>query len=241
MNPKTPINYAKIQWNAEGAPFSQDYGDVYFSADGGHEETMQVFILGNNLLERWQNCSQFTIAEAGFGTGLNFLTTYQQWLKHAPSHGTLNFISFEKHPFAPQDLERLYNLWPQYHPYTGQILEQYPVNTPGKHTLTFPQATLHLYLGDIYEQLPLLEEECDAWFLDGFAPYKNPSMWSPQICQEIYRLTKNHGTFSTYSSARAVREALAEAGFAVSKTTGFASKKHMTIGLKLPKKDKVTL
>ena len=73
-----------IHWNEEGQPISTTYNDVYFSKDDGIAETHYVFLDGNRLSERWQQNDSnnhsahklFTIAETGFGTGLN-LPFYQ--------------------------------------------------------------------------------------------------------------------------------------------------------------------
>ena len=68
------MKYAQIEWN-NGTPGSTEFGDVYFSADNGIEETLYVFLQQNELPQRWQQVDRFVIAETGFGTGLNFLVT----------------------------------------------------------------------------------------------------------------------------------------------------------------------
>ena len=61
----------------------------------------------------------------------------------------------------------------------------------------------------------------DAWFLDGFAPAKNPNMWQASLFTLIKRYSHIGSTVATFSVARPVRTGLAQAGFALKKTPGF--------------------
>lgn len=92
-------------------------------------------------------------------------------------------------------------------------------------------AKLHLIVGDARETLPRWQGQADAWFLDGFAPSKNPEMWDPALLAEVARHTAPGGTFATYTAAGFVRRALAAAGFAVTRCPGFGRKRHMTRGV----------
>jgi len=87
-------NLAQLEWR-NNQPYSQQYDDVYFSTDDGLAETDYVFLQHNQLASRWQTLKDenFTIAETGFGTGLNFLCAWQQWRQHAPQAAHLHFIS----------------------------------------------------------------------------------------------------------------------------------------------------
>ncbi len=68
------ISFAQIAFEMQ-TPKSEQFGDIYFSAEDGLEESRYVFQQGNALWQRWQqhSASHFVIAETGFGTGLNFL------------------------------------------------------------------------------------------------------------------------------------------------------------------------
>ena len=69
------IKQAHLEWS-NGTPVSTEFQDVYFNKANGAKETEYVFLEGNNLEARWSDDSfkqdHFTIAETGFGTGLNF-------------------------------------------------------------------------------------------------------------------------------------------------------------------------
>ena len=57
----------------KGVLRSLRYGDIYFSTENGLAEARHVFIQGTGLRDKLAHGGQLTIAETGFGTGLNFL------------------------------------------------------------------------------------------------------------------------------------------------------------------------
>ena len=62
--------------------------------------------------------------------------------------------------------------------------------------------TLHLHYGDVASVLPTLDFSADAWFLDGFAPARNPEMWAPPVLEQIGRLTRAGGTLASFHGSR---------------------------------------
>ncbi len=219
----------------DGQPFSPLYGDVYFSRHSGIDETRHVFLRHNRLPERFAALPPggfFVIGETGFGTGLNFLCAWQEWQRSAPASARLHFVSGEKHPLTAADLERALALWPEMEAFSRELLTQYRYLATGWNRLTLAggQVTLTLLLGDALETLPRCEMAADAWFLDGFAPAKNPAVWQPALFQAMARLSKPGATFATFTSAGDVRRGLQEAGFAVEKVPGFGRKRDMLRG-----------
>ena len=75
-----------------------------------------------------------------------------------------------------------------------------------------------------------MNQKVDAWFLDGFAPAKNPDMWSPHLFSAMARLARPGATLATFTSAGFVRRGLQEAGFTMRKTKGFGRKRDMLVG-----------
>ena len=94
---------AQISWSDDDLPVSVRFDDPYFSKVDGLAETRHVFLAGNDLPARFSD--GFTIAELGFGTGLNFLATLQMWRETGQS-GTLHFTSFEAFPMDKSDMAR---------------------------------------------------------------------------------------------------------------------------------------
>ena len=218
----------------DNQPYSAEYGDIYFSSDSGLEETRHVFLQHNRLEERWQTLSTacFTIAETGFGTGLNFLCAWELWRKSAPKDARLHFISVEKYPLSADELQQALALWPQLAEFSAALLQQYRMLAPGWHRLEFDQGRvcLTLIIGGAQECLPQIKAGIDAWFLDGFAPAKNPEMWQPVLFTQMARLSNDGATFATFTSAGIVKRGLQEAGFEVRKTAGFGRKREMLCG-----------
>jgi tRNA 5-methylaminomethyl-2-thiouridine biosynthesis bifunctional protein len=239
-----PLPTATINW-IDGQPFSVQHDDVYYSKDGGIGQSEHVFINGNDLIQRFGALKVndvFTIGETGFGTGLNFLTTLCAFEQYAPKGAHLHYISCEKHPLTPLDLQQALERWDTLAPYTKQLIRQYPILTPGHHHLDFKDLNvkLTLMLGDAfacYEQLLLSGDSSieshfklgavDAWYLDGFAPKKNESMWSEPLIACIAMLSSQGSTLSSYTAARVVKDLLSDYGFDVLKKPGFGPKRHM--------------
>ncbi|EMK1720950.1 MULTISPECIES: bifunctional tRNA (5-methylaminomethyl-2-thiouridine)(34)-methyltransferase MnmD/FAD-dependent 5-carboxymethylaminomethyl-2-thiouridine(34) oxidoreductase MnmC [Enterobacter cloacae complex] len=238
------IQPANLEFNAEGTPVSRDFDDVYFSNDNGLEETRYVFLDGNHLGTRFPEHprSLFVVAESGFGTGLNFLTLWQAFdcFRAAYPEATLqrlHFISFEKFPLTAHDLRLAHQSWPELAHWAEQLQTQWPPAIGGCHRLILDdgRVTLDLWLGDINDLTDKLDDsmnqKVDAWFLDGFAPAKNPDMWSPHLFSAMARLARPGATLATFTSAGFVRRGLQEAGFTMRKTKGFGRKRDMLVGV----------
>ncbi|MBV8469537.1 bifunctional tRNA (5-methylaminomethyl-2-thiouridine)(34)-methyltransferase MnmD/FAD-dependent 5-carboxymethylaminomethyl-2-thiouridine(34) oxidoreductase MnmC [Paludibacterium sp.] len=225
---------AQLDW-PEGLPFSTAFGDVYFSRDSGLEETRHVFIDGNRLPERFAALAPqqvFTIGETGFGTGLNFLCAWQCFRRHAPPNARLSFVSVEKFPLAAADLRRALALWPELAAEADALCARYVAPPPGWHRFVFDQGrvTLTLIVGEAVPCWQMAEARVDAWFLDGFAPSKNPDMWHDTLFQTMARLARPGASFATFTSAGFVRRGLQAAGFVVEKVPGYGSKREMSRG-----------
>ncbi|RSA12141.1 bifunctional tRNA (5-methylaminomethyl-2-thiouridine)(34)-methyltransferase MnmD/FAD-dependent 5-carboxymethylaminomethyl-2-thiouridine(34) oxidoreductase MnmC [Enterobacter hormaechei] len=238
------IQPANLEFNAEGTPVSRDFDDVYFSNDNGLEETRYVFLEGNHLSTRFPEHPRrlFVVAESGFGTGLNFLTLWQAFDQYRAAYPEatlqrLHFISFEKFPLTAHDLRLAHQRWPELAHWAEQLQTQWPPAIGGCHRLYLDdgRVTLDLWLGDINDLTDKLDDsmnqKVDAWFLDGFAPAKNPDMWSPHLFSAMARLARPGATLGTFTSAGFVRRGLQEAGFTMRKTKGFGRKRDMLVGV----------
>ena len=250
--PPNVIVPAKIAWQTDDAgnqvPVSGEFGDVYFSHADGLAESRHVFLAHNQLPERLANLADkqcFTVAELGFGTGLNFLATWKLWreLRAKKPHLTsarLHFITTEKYPIPLNDLTQILALWAQRAPELAKLIEQLLANYPpliaGCHRLNFidDNITLDIWLGDAGDSLASLDTETaikrpyiDAWFLDGFAPSCNETLWAESIFTQMQRLSRTGTTAATYSCAGIVKRGLQAHGFSIKKVKGFGRKREM--------------
>lgn len=228
------IESARLRWE-DGVPVAEAFDDFYFNTDGGIEESQHVFLAGNQLEQRFQALASrqtFVIGETGFGTGLNFFTARKLWLSCAPADAQLHYLAFEKYPLSLTDMKILLQRWPDITDCQSRFLPQYPPQQQGFHSLFFDQGRvkLTLIIGDALEQLPQLQASVDAWFLDGFSPDKNPDMWQPALFQQLAANSRPGSTLATFTVARQVREGLLQAGFSLSKRSGFGRKREMLCG-----------
>ena len=230
------ITPATINWR-DDTPHSEAFDDYYFSSENGIEETNNVFLQRNDLQQRW-SCWQdtpgsvFTIAETGFGTGLNFLCAWQLWHQQDFDHSRLHFVSVDKYPLQRADLEKAYKNWPILEGFCQELLDKYPPLVPGFHTIELAGGKIRLTLifSDAAEAYQQVQGRVDAWFLDGFTPSRNPDMWSPTLFIEIARLSGIGTTFSTFTAASIVRKGLTGVGFNVNKLHGLGPKREICYG-----------
>lgn len=227
MNAHGPLPVPDLVWR-DGAPAAAGFDDIYFNPEDGIAETRHVFLAGTGLPERWRDTRHFVIGELGFGTGLNFLCTWDLWNKTKGASGHLHFISVEGCPLTPGQLTAAHDTFREFADLSARLRNTYPPRARGHHLVPLADdVTLHLLFGEASEMLPGLEARVDAWLLDGFAPAKNPAMWTRDVVRDVARCSASGARLATFTVAGEVRRALSEAGFAVAKTPGFGRKREM--------------
>ncbi|RBI85851.1 FAD-dependent oxidoreductase [Rhodosalinus halophilus] len=210
---------AGLEWRG-GVPVSTRFDDPYYSLADGLAETRHVFLGGNDLPARFR--PGFHVAELGFGTGLNLLATLASW-RASGQTGVLRYTSFEAYPLPAEAMRRAQAGFAELAPLACNLAPHW-----GTAAIRLPDLDFRLVVGDARETVPRWADLADAWFLDGFAPAKNPELWSPELLAEVGRRTAPEGTAATYSAAGHVRRALAAAGFEVTRAPGYGAKRHMT-------------
>jgi tRNA 5-methylaminomethyl-2-thiouridine biosynthesis bifunctional protein len=207
-------------------PYSVQFDDLYHSAAGGPAQARHVFLQGNGLPQRWAGRSRFVILETGFGLGVNFLTTWQAWRRDPARCARLHYVAIEKHPFSLEDLRALHQQYPELKDECTELHAKWPVLVSGAHRLEFGNLLLTLFFADVSVARDL-RLAADAFYLDGFAPAKNPDMWTPAVMRSLSRLAASGATAATWSVAASVRQALEATGFATEKRPGFGDKREM--------------
>jgi len=245
------ITTAALSWNEDGEPYSDQFQQRYFSRHDALAHSRYIFIEKNDLNQRWLDCqsASYVLAETGFGSGLNFLAVCQSFQQFVQAHPEsplkrLYFISFEKYPLAASDLSNAHQRWPQLTEFATQLQANYPSAIAGCHRLhidinaghqptavTEHQVIVDLWFGDIADTLPQVSYPptgvVDSWLLDGFAPSKNPSMWSNAFFQNMAKITKDQASLATFSAEDSVKQGLAAAGFEVTKVKGFGKSREI--------------
>lgn len=227
-----PLDPATLQYADDGTPFSFTYGDVYHPYAGAMGQARYVFLGGCGLPAGWKGLDQYTIIETGFGLGHNFLSVWEAWRADPQRCRRLNFISIEKHPFHVEDLAKVHAASGAPPDLASKLRAQWPMPLPGFHRIHLDdgRVTLTLVFGDAQEWLPEINAEVDAIFLDGFAPGKNPDMWSAAVFRALFELSHSTTRIATWSVSGWVRTGLDEAGFATDKVQGFGGKREMLTG-----------
>ena len=239
---------ASLDWR-DGDPWAADFDDIYASSAGAIEEKRHVFLQANQLASRFQKLyagQHFSILELGFGTGLNFLLTWELWQQHIEQDAIPNpspltniassvsprlfYTSIESRPMALPDMQKCHGQWPELASLAKQLQQQLPINIKGFHQLTFNNVTLILIQAPVTEALAQFHGAIDAIYLDGFSPSKNADMWQTGVLQSMAKYCHQHTTVATYSVARGVKDVLEKAGFAYQTMPGFGQKKEQLLG-----------
>jgi tRNA 5-methylaminomethyl-2-thiouridine biosynthesis bifunctional protein len=215
------------------------FNDIYHSSTGALQESLYVFIQGNKLMERWSlahESDRFSIAEIGFGSGLNFLLTCRSWKEQVQKPGRLFYTAFEKYPITKTDLTTIYKKWPHLSKDSDAFLKIYPDHTAGCHRLLIDNdITLDLHFGCASKSIDCIKAGsqlgANSWFLDGFSPDRNPDLWTFELFKKLAFHSAPGCTLSTYTSAGSVARKLRAAGFRIKKISGFGKKRHSLVGI----------
>lgn len=232
---------AHIVWSHSGVPRASKFDDAYFCQENGLAESRYVFLQHSDLAQRFKvQQGSFNIFETGFGTGLNFLLCAELFAQSAHPDAWLHYTSVEKYPLSLNDLKQALTLWPQLAELAQCLLQDYPIRSTGRHIITWASKRISLTLefDDVNSLLPEFHSPVQAWFLDGFAPAKNPDMWSDTLFKQMARISalttelypNARISVATFSAAGVVKRGLLGAGFRLQKVAGFGNKRHMLKG-----------
>ncbi len=233
--PEKRIDPVSIQFNNTETPYSPIFDDVYYSMENGLAESIHVYLEGSGFTEslrKNQKKENFTIGEIGFGVGINFLLTFKHFIENSSEQQKITYLSAEKHPVKKEDLKKLYLQFPELVNFSTQLIDQYPILTPGIHTLYFAngRVKLILLLGDAEEMFSNLKftptQGIEFWYWDGFSPTKNPEMFKASLFEKLIPISTPGAIAASFTSAGWVRRGLEESGFKVEKRLGFGSKRE---------------
>jgi len=225
MDPDDP---SPLAWSDDGQPRSKLYDDVYYSAQDGLAEARAVFLEGCGLPEAWRGRKRFVVGELGFGTGLNVLALVALWARARPPGAVLHVFSVEAHPIGADDARRALARWPELAGLAERLTERWPGRAPGPHRIELPDlgVILDVTVGEAGAALAAWSGRADAWFLDGFAPSRNPAIWRDAVLALVAQRSAPGAAAATFTVAGQVRRRLAAAGFEVARAPGFGRKRE---------------
>ncbi|MBF2755656.1 MAG: tRNA (5-methylaminomethyl-2-thiouridine)(34)-methyltransferase MnmD, partial [Gammaproteobacteria bacterium AqS3] len=244
MSTSLAVPRPAVSWTAGGAPHSIEFDDRYASDAGALHQSDAVFIAGCDLPARWADHTggSFGIGEIGFGFGVNLLNTWRRWCDQPdqPDRGaTLHYLAFDRALPDAEAFDRALSVHPELTAFAGALRQSWPAPLRGSQRIFLSAPGLRplwltLVLGDISETLVQWAQTprgwIDAWYFDGFAPARNPELWSDDVFRAAVRLSRPGAAFATFSAASRVRRGLEAAGFAVRKYPGFAGKRERLAG-----------
>ena len=212
-----------------------DYDDVYFHAEDGLAEAEYVFLRGNALARRFAALADgttFVLGETGFGTGRAVVAAILLFEATAPPSCRLVVHSLELDPLDFEIAAAQLTHWPALHARHEALRAGWPTHLRGVHAVASgnPRVELYVWVGDAAATLNVTSFRVNAWFLDGFAPAKNPRMWSDGVLQGVAHNSAAGATFATYTAAGFVRRGLEAAGFETARPPGFGDKRQMLTG-----------
>lgn len=189
----------------DGSPtyLHPESGASYRSLKGAATESRHVFLEGSQLL---QKPGPWRVLELGFGTGLNFHTT---WTAALELKRELHYESLE-----PALLEE--KLW---------------LADPSWKEHAQISLTLHPRRWQDFEPP---EARFDALYHDPFGPGVDPECWTPECFLWAARALKPSGVLATFGAATATRQSMQQAGLFVGVLPGAAGKREMTVASRTP-------
>jgi len=224
---------------------NEHYDDRYFDVVNAIEEARHIFFQGTGITDIFSAAGparkEFSIGETGFGAGRIVISLMDFLDNCGITDIAITYNSVELHPIT---FEQMASILRGFRTKTGPLIDllvqaysRIDITRPGWHRIQlsrlFGSLTLNLWIGEALEMLHALTTPCDAWFLDGHGPKKNPSMWRHELLVAIGEKTVTGGTCATYTVAGDVRRSLAAAGFSVEQRPGFGGKKAVLKGIKL--------
>ena len=218
---------ADTLWRGD-VPVSARHDDPYFSLDDGLAETRAVYLDGCGLPERFRE--GFVLAELGTGACLALAAALHAWRASGVA-GALRYRGFEASPLPAAAIVRALAPFTDIATEAADIAAAWDAalaGADGAMRLDLAGLDASIALGDARRTVPFWDGRADAWFLDGFAPARNPDLWEPALLGAVAARTAPGGRLATYTAAGHVRRALADAGLMVERVPGWGRKRHMT-------------
>lgn len=201
-------------------------GDTYHSTAGAVGESLHVYIK-NGLGVVAHRCQRVTILEMGFGSGLNFLLTVDYALRSGMS---VEYTTVELYPIDMQVIECL-----GYEKYVSAEAYEFFLAAHraawNERVVLSETIVIHKICQSLID-VDFKKNDVDLVYFDAFAPDTQPTLWSEEIFEKIYRTMRNGGVLVTYSAKGTVKQALRAAGFIVQRKEGALGKHHQLVCVK---------
>ncbi len=215
----------EIKTTSDGSKtlYISSLNENYHSHHGALNEAKHVFIKnGLNLI----NDYEINILELGFGTGLNVLVTFNEFLENDKNH-IINYYTLEKYPVTNEEIAQLgYNTL-----FNQQEVQDFykkihaaEWNSPQE---IYPNFNLMKIETDFFTLKNIDLPPINLVYYDCFGARAQPDLWEKPLFEIVADKMKENGILTTYSSKGSVRRILQELGFEVEKKPGPPGKREM--------------
>lgn len=206
--------------------YNETIGEHYHSKHGALQESKHVFI-DAGLKFASANQAEISILEVGFGTGLNFILSFEYC---AANNLNLSYTSIEAFPLTTDIIKQTgyaayvpKEIWTEFISNYQEALKAPQKLTPHC-TLEIPHTTLAEYR---------IDNQFDLIYYDAFSVQHQPEMWSDEIIAHACSFLKPRGTFVTYAITGKLKRALKACGFTIEKLPGAPGKREMLRAVKM--------
>ena len=193
------------------------------SSPGAAPETINAFLHGCDLPQRWRGRERFVALETGFGTGHNFLATWHAWRADPRRCSSLVFIAIDPRPLPCPELSAARHAAPS-GALADALFNAWPALTPNLHRLSFDAGRVQLLLmvAGLQHGLAELVAHVDAFFLTGIEPGADSAASVGQVCKALGRLAAPGASLVATNSTPAWLAKLVTAGFVMPSSGGDA-------------------
>ena len=223
------MNSLKLKSTADGSStiYNELLDEHYHSIYGAIQESLHVFIkmglsyfLQSNPLK-----NEYSILELGFGTGLNCILSL---LHNFSSEKKINYNTIEPYILNLDTIKNLnFNLSENDLIFYEKI---HLLNWEKEHEVHH-----NFFLSKFNTDFNSFKtnDSYDIIYFDAFAPRKQPHLWTFEVFEKIFNMTKRNGILVTYCAKGQVRRDLESVGFNVERLVGPPGKREMLRAIKL--------
>ena len=222
----------RISKDGSSTLYSPQFGQYYHNPNGAVSESRHVFFDIPGLSQKLNpETESLVIFEVGFGTGLNFLLLFDEYLKKGLDF-PVHFYSVEAFPVdANTTSEFNYQEFLLHPELAGSLTSVFERMEPGMNhfiPMEGKEVHLHIFYG-LFEELPGVDHPADFFFHDPFSPEVNETLWTVETFRKLKELSHSEAILATYCAASKARAAMASAGWFVARAPGALGKREMTV------------
>lgn len=199
--------------------------ETYHSKFGAIQEAKHVFI--KNGLDLFEDGSEISILEIGFGTGLNALITM---LEAEKRNLNIHYVGVEAYPIPFDEISQL-NYVTQLESPEKQVDFEKMHQTNWEEEIVinsnFRITKRKQFFTDISD-----ENTFDLIYFDAFGYSVQPDLWNEAIFEIMYKALKRKGILTTYACRTSIKNAMQFAGFQTLKLPGAPGKREMLRAVK---------